>query len=111
MNDILKSVGSKLSIVIIPRLHQIDPRLWQVFVENYARGEFLAMDPEKPGNYLKTFALENGIPLLDLLPPFRDHDNPQRLYLPINGHWTPEGHALAAKLIFQMIVSRGYLGQ
>ncbi len=37
----------------------------------------------------------------DLLPGFRQADNPEKLYWKIDGHFNPEGYRLLAELIFQ----------
>ena len=42
---------------------------------------------------------ELGIPVVDLLPAFRDHEDPRRLSLGHNLHYSPEGYALAAAVI------------
>ena len=57
-------------------------------IENYAYERSLSM--------LK----EIGVNTIDLYPIFRDHPSPDSLYYPRDSHWTKEGHALAAKILY-----------
>jgi len=42
-------------------------------------------------------ARREGIPLLDLSPPFHQHAKArEQLIYPIDSHWTPAGHRVAA---------------
>ena len=44
---------------------------------------------------------EAGASLLDLLPTFADHPDPESLYLPCDGHWTPAGHDVATRAVLE----------
>lgn len=48
---------------------------------------------------LAAIARACGVPCLDLTPGFREAAGGQRLYIPGDGHWDNDGHALAARLM------------
>lgn len=85
----LKQISSRMAIpvgvVIIP-----DARVASIISKrrnyNFAR----------PGNILLDLGNKLGIPVLDLTPLFTDRED---LYYPADGHWTREGHQLAADSI------------
>jgi len=56
---------------------------------------------------LKRWAESQGLPFLNLAPNFRGLSLPERkkLYYPIDGHWTPEGHRRVARVISHWLVS------
>jgi hypothetical protein len=59
------------------------------------------------GDALRDWAREQGIRLLDPVPRFRKLETAgQRLYFPLDAHWTPLGHAAAAELILDALVRR-----
>ena len=49
------------------------------------------------------FLHEENVPVLDLLPLFKNHANVDSLYLPINAHWNELGHELAAEAIEEFL--------
>jgi hypothetical protein len=65
-----------------------------------ARGSWPeGVDPYKLDSELHAIALSHGISYLDILPAFRDVPSPERLYLPVDGHPTEEGHRAIAGLL------------
>ena len=52
----------------------------------------------KLADRLVAFGADEGITVVDLLPVMRAHRT-RALYFPSDGHWTPAGHALAARTI------------
>ncbi|UCG80995.1 MAG: hypothetical protein JSV60_01555 [Desulfobacterales bacterium] len=50
-----------------------------------------------------------GIPVLDLLPAFRRHSLPEKLFFKHDLHWTKAGHRLAAEAILARLQTAGYL--
>ena len=61
-------------------------------------------DPEINGA-LVDFGKESNIPVLDLLPEFREHaKNGEQLYFKNDSHWNANGHRLAAELIYDKLI-------
>jgi hypothetical protein len=52
-----------------------------------------------------------GIPLIDLVPPFRaaQRSGERPLYRASDRHWSPAGHALAAQTVFEALRDQGRL--
>ena len=54
---------------------------------------------------LVDFGKKNNIPVLDLLPEFREHaKNGEQLYFKNDCHWNTNGHKLAAELIYDKLI-------
>jgi lysophospholipase L1-like esterase len=61
---------------------------------------------------LERFASENGLPILDLTPIFRDivvKNGPTDFAYPCDGHWNPRGHEVAAEAIAKFIEEKSLL--
>jgi hypothetical protein len=99
-------------VVIIAAPQQVYPKRWQTILWRYPALQALTWDLEMPDKRLATFLKQEGIPYVDLLPAFREatirHDAPN-LHLKHDGHWTVEGYALAAELIYQFLLDNHLL--
>jgi len=71
----------------------------------------LVWDLDKPNRILSPFLEENGIAYLPLLPHFRrDYQETERhLHFRVDGHWTAEGHRLAADAIYDYLTQQEWL--
>lgn len=67
--------------------------------------------PDAPNRRLGEIAARLGVPYVDLFPVFSREIQHQALYFPIDSHWTPAGHALAARAIEQKLLELGLVGQ
>jgi hypothetical protein len=93
------SRDAQLTLLVIPRSWQVEPQGLA------AMTEALHIDPDdldmdRPQRILRAWSGERNIPVVDLLPAFRQAFSKQpgaRLYYSPDAHWTPAGHALAAK--------------
>lgn len=95
--------GAELILVYAPAIVQVEEENWRMKRDLFGLiGEF---DLDKPNRRLAAAAARDGIPLLDLSPAFRKHTGPRRLYYE-ESHWTPEGHALAARLAADYLLQR-----
>ena len=95
MKEFLDSRGVSLVLVAMPSQEQSDAILQKELLGA------LKVTPdqfewEKPQRLLRKWAKENSVEFLDLLPVFRAHPDPARLYLPNDMHMTVQGHQLAA---------------
>jgi hypothetical protein len=91
IHEKLRRRGIGLGVVSIPYKEQVHARA--------TTGR--DFDIGLPQAWVQVFAVERGIPYLDLLPPFREeaHTNWRRLYLPDDIHFDNQGHELAGRLI------------
>jgi len=61
-----------------------------------------AYQKDRPQTKLKELTDKYGIDLIELLPYFRESGKDKWLYFwKEDPHWTPEGHSLAAKIIYE----------
>ena len=94
---------AELILVYAPAIVQVEAENWRMKRDLFGLiGEF---DLDKPNRRLAEAAARDGIPLLDLSPAFRKHSGHRRLYYE-ESHWTPEGHALAARLAADYLLRR-----
>jgi hypothetical protein len=84
--------------VLLPDENQINRKLRRVLLKDEKqRGRF---DFDMPQSMLKEMFTEAGMPVIDLLPYFRE--DPRCLYSN-DTHWIPEGHALVAAAIYERL--------
>jgi hypothetical protein len=56
-------------------------------------------NPYKLGDELRTIITNHGGTYVDILPDFRAIPNPERFYLPVDGHPNAEGHAMITDIL------------
>jgi lysophospholipase L1-like esterase len=102
MHQFLQENGISLLIVLLPAQEQFD--------HDVQRELFAALgtipeeyDFEKPQRILQAWGQAHGIPLVDLLPAFKQQPDPAKLYFSNDIHWTAAGHALASTHIIPMV--------
>ncbi len=91
INAFCRERGVSVAVVAIPTHDQV-----------YSGREWgRDFDIAFPQVYVQVFAREQGIPFLDLLPPFRAYVRERHavLYVPIDQHLNDAGHALAGETI------------
>jgi hypothetical protein len=87
-------------VVILPDELQIDSELAARLVP---RGRRQRYDFERPGRRLAEALAAKGVPVLDLLAPFRREGAARRLFKPRDSHWNVAGNALAAERIAEWL--------
>jgi len=105
IRDQTRASGAELGLVAIPASYQVYSREWARIVPR-ARGAD-TWQPDVPNRRLAEVVAGLGIPYLDLLPAFRAASGleAERLYFPINAHWTPSGNRLAADQVVQFLAA------
>ncbi|MBI1355961.1 MAG: hypothetical protein GC160_16595 [Acidobacteria bacterium] len=98
---------SKLVVVAVPRSWQIDDAELDAMLRGLAmdRSE---LDLDRPQRFLQDWGLRRNIAVIDLLPAFRAAvaaDPSLRLFYTPDSHWTPQGHALAARTAAQELTA------
>ncbi|MDR4481506.1 MAG: GDSL-type esterase/lipase family protein [Nitrospira sp.] len=102
MKDFLLEQKVRLLIVLIPDQIQLDGDLRKEFLEEVRSAPF-RYDFEKPQTLLMEWCTENRVSCLNLLPAFNEHPEPSSLYLKNDLHWSTDGHALAAEVMFPVV--------
>jgi hypothetical protein len=101
--------GADFVILVIPRSYQVYPdELRELQSAFQIRDENLDLD--RPQRILREWASSRGVPLLDLLPAFRnrrDRDPGGKLYYYPDAHLNPEGHRLAAEALAAFLQQSG----
>jgi hypothetical protein len=99
IRDESRAAGAEVALVAIPTSYQIYPREWARVAPRGRNAE--RWEPDVPNATLAQVAERLGVPYLDLLPTFRAElaAGAERLYFPVNAHWTPLGNRLAAEQV------------
>lgn len=96
--EITRSQEVPLAVVIIPEMVQVDPQRWQRMIQPMASSGAI-YQADWPNQHVESICHEHHLPVLDLLPVFTQAEADEPLYLPLDGHWTQRGHAVAAATI------------
>ena len=99
-----------LVILVIPAALQVDPALQSTLRalghRHAAVGDFLG-DPARPQRLIADFCRSAALECVDALPALTDLElRGTRAYYPIDNHWTPAAHALAADLVATHLADR-----
>ena len=103
IDELAKTWGGKSTIVVIPSPNQVHSGPLLSMEKNRSANESNLFDFEKPQKVIKAFGEENGIPVCDLLPIFKEVGKRERLYYRYNLHWNKNGHRLAGLLIYEKL--------
>ena len=102
--------GVRYLVVVIPARWQIDDDAW----DRYRKAWGLpaeAFDRDHAQREIAVAMNDLGVPVLNLLPAYRRAAAAgMRSYYLLDPHWTPAGHALAARLIRLQLESLGWVG-
>jgi lysophospholipase L1-like esterase len=105
IDALARGAGARTMIAFLPAAFQVSPEAWRVL-----RDMGFDMDPTlltdtTMSDRLRDFGAAEGIPVVDLLPALRAHRD-DALYYPLDGHWTPLGHGVAAEELADAILTR-----
>lgn len=84
--------GGRLLVAYVPTQEAVDPS--SSITRSRSDPE---LDWDRPSQRLSEICAALGITYVDLLPGFRDSPDPSALFLRNNGHWSAEGHVVAAR--------------
>ena len=110
--DRVEEHGSRFAVVVIPNARQVYDDLWAEFSRE--AGDRCTLDREYPGTQLTRICSQGKVPLLRLLPSFRDsapaHSSKKEDEWLFNmgiGHFNRVGNSLAAKEILRFLDREG----
>jgi hypothetical protein len=100
--------GFKTAVAIAPAAFQVYDADWDDLLrENKLKADDWSSD--LPNAVLAANAGMVGAPMLDLLPTLREAaPAADRLYYPYDKHWTPAGHAVAARELERFLRELGH---
>ena len=96
-------------VVLIPEPVQSKLRGWKEMIEQQGANE-AKYARDNPNRMIVELCVKLGIRVLDLLPVFSETDPDSRLYLELDGHWTPKGNALAANAVYEFVKEQYLIG-
>jgi lysophospholipase L1-like esterase len=102
------SAGAPLVVVAIPDPAQVVSAMRSRTMANFRFAD-TEVDWVRPQRELADVAVQQQVPLLDLLPQFQAMPDRDRLFLPIDTHFTAYGHEVTAQAIANYVKSGGYL--
>jgi hypothetical protein len=107
----VEAQGARLVVVIVPTRFQVAEKDWIRVLQAYPAMARFEWDLEKPNRLLREILERESIVYLDLLPQFQAYskNHQEALYLESDGHWNREGHRLAAKILTEDLIRRGFM--
>jgi hypothetical protein len=109
METLSEAHGIKFLLVVVPDKDQLYEQ--QIYAD---RRGYQGIPPERldlglPQKVVNLFCGKMGIPVLDLLPTFREYGVDEKLFFENDLHWTRAGHRLAAEEILACLRKLNYL--
>lgn len=100
--------GGRTAIVLLPLRFQLADSLFAGLVQS-SEVPPAEMHIERPQQLIRPIADSLGLPVIDLLPAFRQWSDSGRapLYLEWEGHWNESGHGLAAEVTADGLLHAG----
>lgn len=101
------AAGASAVMMVVPTGAMVGER-----VIDEIEGSTMQIDLSLPSRRLVEAASVHGMPIVDLTAPMRAARGAGqgRFYFPEDGHWTPEGHAFAARTVAAFLEREGLLG-
>jgi hypothetical protein len=103
MRDTLQRRNIDFWMTLYPYGMQVNGREWS------EGRKYWGFEPDTvystwPQERMEKFCRQNGIEVLNMCNDFKHTSTHQPLYLVFDGHWTPAGHDLAARLLYRKLV-------
>lgn len=101
MDQFARENNVPLVVILIPAKFQVYANLQEdIMKEN----QHMQYDFEKPNKMFTAWAGKRNIPVIDLLPGFKAHDQNKDLYWTLNPHWNKAGNQKAAELLYKDLI-------
>lgn len=108
IKTVTENAGGRVAIVLLPLRYQLSDSMFADLARE-AEVPPQEMHIGQPQQLVRPIADSLGIPVIDLLPPFRAWSDSGRgsLYLEWEGHWNQAGHRLAAEITADGLAQAG----
>ncbi|MBL4888992.1 MAG: hypothetical protein JKX97_03085 [Candidatus Lindowbacteria bacterium] len=101
IQDLLKKNNIPFTLVTYPYGHQVSVDAWKEGRRAHHFPDGVSSD--RPFRFLEQWSKENDIDFFSLDEVFLSHPEPGSLYFTYDGHWTPEGHRVAANATYDFL--------
>jgi len=104
-----EAMGADLVAVLANSPEEVYPRFWKRLQKQYPAMQSPEFSPDAAQEHMLAVLAAEGIPALDLRDAFREEAKARRqmLHYPVDGHWNPAGHALAAEELARFLEAQG----
>jgi len=96
LRDFLAERGISFTLVLYPHGPQVSAKQWQDGKEMWGFERDKVYDDPYAWDYIKRWAVERNVPLMDLLPHFKKHSE-EELFFKADVHFTVRGHEVLAE--------------
>jgi hypothetical protein len=107
MRDVAHAGDAQTAVFVIPLAIQLaDAPLERFLADRGISADAIELD--RPQRVVAEWGARTGVAVIDLLADFRAAtQSGDELYIPLDGHWNRDGHALAAEVVARELVARG----
>jgi len=103
IRDLLGENNIGFVLVTYPYGHQVSPDAWKE--GRVAHGFPPGISSDRPFRLVESWAQSESISVISLDQSFRSAPAPEKLYFNFDGHWNAAGHAFAAEIIKDNLIS------
>jgi len=103
MNKTLAEDNKKFVLVYLPDLTEVSDTVFKNHLKKYNDVKISDFDVDRPSNEFAQFAKDNNIQFVNLVPIFRSHKNPEKLYGRFDNHFSEKGHELVTDTLKEAI--------
>ncbi|GIW43742.1 MAG: hypothetical protein KatS3mg077_1024 [Candidatus Binatia bacterium] len=106
MQNEASAMGARFGIVVAAGREQVYPSSWEQILNTYPAARQRTFDLEQPERWVEEWCAHHGVPCLRLTPVFRAAavEGPP-LHFWHDGHWTKDGHRVAAEEIRKFLLA------
>lgn len=107
IHELLEERGIAFFVMVLTNREQVYEDDWHQILETYPAMQNFSWDLEQPERKIEATLTKLNIDYVRLLPTFREAAAEEpgiRLHFRGDGHWTPEGHALAARVLYGQLL-------
>ncbi|GBD25685.1 hypothetical protein HRbin30_01009 [bacterium HR30] len=105
--QVVQGMGARFGIVIAAGREQVNPGAWERILATYPAAKEKEFDLEQPERWVGEWCAAHQVPCLRLTPAFRAAAEKSRapLHFWYDGHWTEEGHRIAAEEVRKFLLA------
>ncbi len=103
------AAGARFAIAVLSAREQVYPESWQAVLAAHPAMASLPWDLDAPQRRVETWCAQHQVPCVTLAGPFREaaQAGAAPLHFHYDGHFTPAGHQLAARVLADSLAAQG----